>query len=71
MFFTYLIPASRITINPLHCISFGSTGTGKTHLKSQVSESIPEEDKVEITVFFANSCFYFNRTELQHKLILI
>ena len=32
---------------------------------------MPEEDKVEITVLSANAFYYFNRTELQHKLILI
>lgn len=67
----YLIFTSRKTNNPLHCISLGSSGTGKTHLQSKVSELIPEEDKVEITVLSANAFYYFNRTELQHKLILI
>ncbi len=67
----YLIFTSRLTANPLHCISLGSSGTGKTHLQSKVSELIPEEDKVEITVLSANAFYYFNRTELQHKLILI
>ena len=67
----YLIFTSRKTNNPLHCISLGSSGTGKTHLQSKVAELIPEEDKVEITVLSANAFYYFNRTELQHKLILI
>ena len=67
----FLIFTSRKTNNPLHCISLGSSGTGKTHLQSKVSELIPEEDKVEITVLSANAFYYFNRTELQHKLILI
>lgn len=67
----YLIFTSRKTNNPLHCISLGSSGTGKTHLQSKVSELIPEEDKIEITVLSANAFYYFNRTELQHKLILI
>ena len=67
----YLIFTSRKTANPLHCISLGSSGTGKTHLQSKVAELIPEEDKVEITVLSANAFYYFNRTELQHKLILI
>ncbi len=67
----YLIFTSRLTANPLHCISLGSSGVGKTHLQSKVSELIPEEDKVEITVLSANAFYYFNRTELQHKLILI
>jgi predicted transcriptional regulator len=67
----YLIFTSRKTNNPLHCISLGSSGTGKTHLQTKVSELIPEEDKIEITVLSANAFYYFNRTELQHKLILI
>lgn len=67
----FLIFTSRKTNNPLHCISLGSSGVGKTHLQSKVSELMPEEDKVEITVLSANAFYYFNRTELQHKLILI
>lgn len=67
----YLIFTSRKTSNPLHCISLGSSGVGKTHLQSKVAELMPEEDKVEITVLSANAFYYFNRTELQHKLILI
>ena len=67
----YVIFTSRKTNNPLHCISLGSSGVGKTHLQSKVSELIPEEDKIEITVLSANAFYYFNRTELQHKLILI
>jgi len=67
----YLIFTSRKTSNPLHCISLGSSGTCKTHLQSKFSELIPQEDKVEITVLSANAFYYFNRTELQHKLILI
>jgi len=67
----YLIFTSRKTDNPLHCISLGSSGVGKTHLQSKVAELIPEEDKIEITVLSANAFYYFNRTELRHKLILI
>ncbi len=67
----YLIFTSRKTNNPLHSISLGSSGTGKTHLQTKVSELIPKEDKIEITVLSANAFYYFNRTELAHKLILI
>lgn len=67
----YLIFTSKKTNNPLHCISLGGSGVGKTHLQSKVSELIPQEDKIEITVLSANAFYYFNRTELQHKLILI
>ncbi len=67
----YIIFTSRKTSNPLHCISLGSSGVGKTHLQSKVAELIPIEDKIEITVLSANAFYYFNRTELQNKLILI
>ncbi len=67
----YLIFTSRKTANPLHCISLGSSGVGKTHLQSKVAELIPDEDKIEITVLSANAFYYFNRTELRNKLILI
>ncbi|WP_269237360.1 hypothetical protein [Flavobacterium flavigenum] len=67
----YLIFTSRKTNNPLHCISLGSSGAGKTHLQSKVAELIPEEDKIEMTVLSANAFYYFNRTELRGKLILI
>ncbi|MET2997058.1 hypothetical protein ABXT01_14225, partial [Flavobacterium columnare] len=67
----YLIFTSRKTNNPLHVISLGSSGAGKTHLQSKVSELIPEEDKIEMTVLSANAFYYFNRRELSNKLILI
>jgi len=67
----FLIFTSRLTNNPLHCISLGSSGVGKTHLQSKVAELIPEADRLEITVLSANAFYYFNRTELQNKLILI
>ena len=67
----YLIFTSRKTNTPLHCISLGSSGVGKTHLQSKVAELIPQEDKIEMTVLSANAFYYFNRTELKHKLVLI
>ena len=67
----YLFFTSRLTDNPLHCISLGSSGVGKTHLQSKVADLIPEADRLEITVLSANAFYYFNRTELQNKLILI
>lgn len=67
----YLIFTSRKSNNPLHCISLGSSGTGKTHLQSKVAELIPEHDIVDMTVLSENAFYYFNRTELRNKLILI
>jgi hypothetical protein len=67
----YLIFTSRKREHPLHIISLGSSGTGKTYLQEKVGELIPEEDKLEITVLSENAFYYFGQRELQHKLILI
>jgi predicted ATPase with chaperone activity len=63
----FLIFTSRKTNNPLHCISLGSSGVGKTHLQSKVSELMPEEDKVEMTVLSANAFYYFNNEKLTYN----
>ncbi|QTE21090.1 hypothetical protein [Polaribacter cellanae] len=67
----YLIFTSRKMDNPLNCVSFGSSGSGKTHLQSKVAELIPEEERLSLTSLSANSFYYFKRTELKYKLILI
>ncbi len=67
----YLIFTSRKMDNPLNCISFGNSGSGKTHLQSKVSELIPEEERLSLTSLSANSFYYFKRNELKNKLILI
>ena len=67
----YLIFTSRKMANPLHCVSFGSSGSGKTHLQSKVSELIPEEERLSLTSLSSNSFYYFKRNELKNKLILI
>ena len=67
----YLIYTSRKRDNPLHIISLGSSGIGKTHLQEKVSALIPEEDKLEITTLSGNAFYYFGQQELRNKLILI
>lgn len=67
----YLIFTSRKTSNPLHCISLGNSGTGKTHLQNKVSELIPKDEKIEITQLSANAFYYFKQYELKNKLVLI
>ncbi|WP_133473336.1 hypothetical protein [Sediminibacterium goheungense] len=67
----YLIFTSRKREQPLHIISLGSSGIGKTYLQEKVGELIPTEDKLEITVLSENALYYFGQHELQHKLILI
>ncbi len=67
----YLVFTSRKREHPLHVISLGSSGIGKTHLQEKVSALIPEEDKLEITSLTAAAIYYFGRYDLRHKLVLI
>lgn len=67
----YLIFTSRKQPQPLHIVSLGASGTGKTHLQEKVSELIPEEDRIEITTLSENAFYYFGQRELKNKLILI
>lgn len=67
----YLIFTSRKREQPLHVVSLGSSGTGKTHLQSTVGDLIPEEERVTITTLSENAFYYFGKQELKHKVILI
>jgi DNA primase len=67
----YLVFTSRLRELPLHIVSLGASGTGKTYLQEKVSELIPEQDKLEITILTENAFYYFDRKELKHKLVLI
>ena len=67
----YLIFTSRKLKQPLHIVSLGASGTGKTHLQEKIGALIPEEDKIEITTLSENAFYYFGQRELKNKLILI
>ncbi|MBL4706392.1 MAG: hypothetical protein JKY54_17825 [Flavobacteriales bacterium] len=67
----YLIFTSRKREQPLHVVSLGASGMGKTHLQEKVGALIPEEDRIEITSLTENAFYYFGQQELKHKLILI
>lgn len=67
----YLVFTSRKREEPLHVISLGSSGTGKTHLQEKVGELMPAEDVIQITSLSENALYYFGKQELKHKLILI
>jgi hypothetical protein len=67
----YLIFTSRKREQPLHVISLGSSGTGKTHLQEKVGQLIPEEERIEITTLSENAFYYFGQRELKHRAILI
>ncbi|MFV0515424.1 MAG: hypothetical protein ACK5MY_17575 [Jhaorihella sp.] len=67
----YIIFTSRKREQPLHIISFGASGTGKTHLQEKVSQCIPTEDVINITSLSENAFYYFGKTDLKHKVIVI
>jgi hypothetical protein len=67
----YLVFTSRLRDNPLNIICLGASGTGKTHLQEKVAELIPAHDIIDATALSDNALYYFERTALKHKLIVI
>jgi predicted transcriptional regulator len=67
----YVAFTSRKREQPLHVVSLGSSGTGKTHLQEKVGQLIPEEDRIEITTLSENAFYYFGQRELKHRVVLI
>ena len=67
----YLVFLSRITEEPLHIISFGASGTGKTHLQEGISKLIPDEHKLEMTAISGNALYYLQNDEIRYKVLLI
>ena len=68
MFFVFL---SRLMAEPLHVMSLGASGTGKTYLQERIAALVPDECKLEITTLSENALYYFGQQELAHKLLLI
>ncbi|MCK5920669.1 MAG: hypothetical protein KAG66_06990, partial [Methylococcales bacterium] len=67
----FLVFTSRKMSTPLHVVSLGASGSGKTHLQERVGELIPEEDRIELTSLSENALYYFGQHELRNKLLLI
>ena len=67
----WLVFSSRLRERPLHVLCLGASGTGKTYLQEKISDLIPEEQKLEVTALSENALYYFERSELKHKLVLI
>jgi len=70
-FIAFMAYTSRKREKPLHIMCLGASGTGKTYLQEKIGALIPDEEKIEITSLSDNALYYFGRTELKHKLILI
>lgn len=67
----YLIFINRKRSKPLHIISFGSSGAGKSHLQEKLAELVPDEDKIESTSLTSNALYYYGVYDLSNKLLLI
>lgn len=67
----YLIFTSRLTSNPLHAVIHGKSGEGKTHLQETVASLIATEYLVELTSLTENALYYFDKDELNNKVITI
>jgi predicted transcriptional regulator len=67
----YLIFVNRKREKPLHIISFGSSGVGKSHLQEKLAELVPDEDKIESTSLTSNALYYYGSYEIKNKLLLI
>lgn len=67
----YIIFTSRLLERPLHVISLGNSGTGKTYLQERIAALFPEHEKVELTSSTDNAFYYFDKHELEHKIVLV
>ncbi|MCC7050795.1 MAG: hypothetical protein IT239_03330 [Bacteroidia bacterium] len=66
----YIIFTSRKLRNPLHILSLGSSGTGKSHLQEKVAELMPAEDVISNTSLTASAFYYYDTHQLTNKLLL-
>ena len=66
----YIVFTSRKMNRPLHIISFGSSGAGKSHLQEKVAELIPKEDVFGNTSLTGTALYYYEKHELKHKLLV-
>lgn len=67
----YIIFISRLLERPLHVISLGNSGTGKTYLQEKIAELFPRHEKVELTSSTDNAFYYFDKHELVHKIVIV
>ena len=67
----YLVALSHGTDAPLHALVQGTSGSGKTHLITKISELLPPEDVIALTRVTDSSFYNYGRQDLQHKLIVL
>ncbi len=67
----YLCFTSRLRETPLHVITMGGSGTGKTYLQERIGALMPDEEVIQCTASTDNAFYYIKNGDLRHKLILI
>ena len=67
----FLCFSSRKLKKPLHVISLGSSGSGKTHLQESIAELIPKHEILSITSLSDNALYYYPKDAIKHCLFLI
>ena len=67
----YLCFTSRLMATPLHIITMGGSGTGKTYLQEKVGALIPSEEVIQFTATTDNALYYIKDGDLRNKLILV
>lgn len=67
----FIIASSYKTKSPLHAIVQGSSGSGKTHLISKISDLMPQEDVLRFTRITESSLYNWGEFDLVNKLIII
>ncbi|OAV44945.1 toprim domain-containing protein [Lewinella sp. 4G2] len=67
----YLVALSHGTDAPLHALVQGTSGSGKTHLVTKISELLPPEDVITLTRVTDSSFYNYGREDLKYKLIVL
>jgi DNA primase len=70
-FTMFLCFSSRKLDKPLHVISLGSSGSGKTHLQEVIASLMPEEEVLSVTSLSDNALYYYEENTLKHSLFLV
>jgi len=69
--FLFCIASSYKMPDTLHALIQGSTGSGKTHLLTKISNLIPDEDAKRFTRVTDSSFYNYGMYDLQNKLICL
>lgn len=67
----FVVATSYKSLDPLHIIVNGSSGSGKSHLINTISSLMPSEDVINLTRVSNRSFYNFDQEELQDKILII